>query len=761
MASETSERNTDPASAPPARKSFRKGLILVAGVIVLSSAWPAWDYWEALPEGIEAEYVGRQSCVECHQDQVGSWEGSDHDLAMDRATPEFVLGDFDGTQLEHHGVTSRMSRRGDGFFVETEGPDGRIADFKVDYVYGVRPLQQYLTELEGGRVQVLPVSWATEEKRWFYASPDEPFGPQDPLHWTGSAQNWNHMCADCHSTNYARNYDVEQDEYHYSFSEIDVSCEACHGPGSLHIELAKSNSIFWDRRYGYGLPNLKAESSQTELEACAPCHSRRRRLAKGFQPGDDYSDYYGLSLLEEGLYHADGQIDDEAYVYGSFLQSLMYRKGVRCTDCHDPHTARVKFEGNRLCTQCHEPAKYDGISHHHHQPGTRGSLCVECHMPDRKYMVVDPRRDHSLRVPRPDLTVSIGTPNACNDCHTKPEETARWAADRIVEWYGPERRNDPHFGEIIAAGREGKPDARHSLARLTGSPKVGPIVRATAASLLATRYSIDDTQSDIERALRRREAMVRAAAIQTFDRWPIQSRQDAETVRELLVPMFRDRSRLVRTEAGRVAVGFPQELFAPDERDAMLEAVEEYRQSLLLNADLSGAQLSLGILYSSLGDTQKAEQAYRIAIRLDPAVAGPRSNLAQLLEARGKKEEVRKLRIKEAELLERDAGLVPDHAMLWYRLGLLRYVLGREETAGEALRKAVELEPESVDFRMALTLFYEKYERWSEALRSARALRRMAPENPSVEQVYQKIKAGAEQSRARGPQPAAPGPARR
>lgn len=743
----------EPSNEPT---SSRKPWLLLTGIIVLSAGWPAWDYWDAMPEGIQATYVGRQSCIDCHKDQSRSWQGSDHDLAMDLATPEFVLGDFDQTELEHHGVTSRMSQRGDEFFVETEGPDGKTTEFKVKYVYGVRPLQQYLTEFDDGRVQVLPVSWSTEGETWFYANPDAPFGPDDPLHWTGSAQNWNHMCADCHSTNFAKNYDLTEDTHHYSFSEMDVSCEACHGPGSLHIELAESNSMFWDRRYGYGLANLKEKTSRTELDTCAPCHSRRRRLADGFKPGDKYSDFYGLSLLDERLYHADGQIDDEVYVYGSFTQSLMHRKGVRCTNCHDPHTTRIKFEGNKLCTQCHEPAKYDGVSHHHHKVGTKGASCVECHMPEKNYMVVDPRRDHSLRPPRPDLTVSIGTPNACNGCHDKPEETAQWAADQIVKWYGPKRRDDPHYGEIIAAGREGKRDALHSLSKLRTSSNVGPIVRATAASLLATRYSIEDTRKDIERAFRSSEEMVRAAAVQAFENWPIQSQKDAADVRELLVRLFADRSRLVRTEAGRVAVGLPPQLFGPNDTGPREDAIEEYRQLLLLNADQAGSHLSLGILYSSLGDMKQAEESYRTAIRLDPAVAGARSNLAQLLDSAGKGDEARKLRLEEAELLERDAGLVPDHALLWYRLGLLQYVLGRETKAEEALLKAVELEPQSVDFRMAITLLYEKYERWSEALKSARTLLRMAPQNPSFEQLYQKIRAASEQPVAPGSRPQGP-----
>ncbi len=658
---------------------------------------------------------------------------------MDLATPEFVLGDFNNTQLEHHGVTSRMSRRGDGFFVETEGPDGERHEFPVKYVFGYEPLQQYLAELERGHVQVLPVTWDTEEKRWFYANPDAPFGPDDPLHWTGSAQNWNHMCADCHSTNYAKNYDLETDTYHSSFSEIDVSCEACHGPGSIHVELAQAKSLFWDRRYGYGLARLKDKVSKTELESCAPCHARRQRIYPGFKPGDDFYDYFGLSLLEERLYHPDGQIDDEVYVFGSFTQSLMYRKGVRCTDCHDPHTTRIKFEGNRLCTQCHLGAKYDGPAHHHHEAASPGAACVECHMPSKNYMVVDPRRDHSLRPPRPDLTVKLGTPNACNKCHTKADETAQWAADWIVRWYGPKRRDDPHYGELIAAGRRGDPAVVDGLAKLARSANTGPIVRATAASLLGTRYPISQTREGIEKSLRSREAIVREASLSAFQNWPIATRSDLEDVRELLAPRFSDRSRWVREEAARVGVTFPAEVFDSGETAALRKAVGEYRTGLEAENDQAGAHMNLGLLESALGNTTAAIDEYRTAIRLDPAVAGPRSNLARELDQLGRSDEANRLQTEEAGLIRRDTQLLPENAFLHYRLGLLEYLLGHEAEAEQSLKEAVRLEPDSADFLLALTLLYEKQRRWPDALRGARRLTEMQPDNPTYQQILRNL----------------------
>jgi ssDNA-binding Zn-finger/Zn-ribbon topoisomerase 1 len=336
------------------------GLALLIGCSLLLLAV---DWWWSLPAGLVPQYVGRDECVDCHAAELAAWLGSDHDLAMDLATPRTVLGDFNNRQFTHFGVTSRMFRRGEKFFIETEGPDGKLASYEIKYTFGVRPLQQYMVEFPRGHIQVLSIAWDTERRRWFHLYPDERIEPDDWLHWTRAGQRWNDMCADCHSTNVHKNYDAETDTYNTTWSEIDVSCEACHGPASIHVKLARSRSLFWDRRYGTGLANLGAADPTIELEKCAQCHSRRRLLKEDFQPGESFYDHYGLSLLERGLYHADGQIIEEVYVFGSFLQSRMYRAGVRCTDCHKPHSLRLHAEGNALCTRCHLAGQYDTRSH--------------------------------------------------------------------------------------------------------------------------------------------------------------------------------------------------------------------------------------------------------------------------------------------------------------------------------------------------------------------------------------------------------------
>ncbi|MGZ9074882.1 MAG: cytochrome c3 family protein, partial [Burkholderiaceae bacterium] len=356
---------------------------------------------------------------------------------MQQATPETVLGDFNDASLQHHRLTTRFSRRDDKFVVLTDGPDGKPAEFDVKYVFGVEPLQQYLLALPGGRLQGFTAAWDTKARRWFHLNPHERIDFRDELHWTKPAQNWNHMCAECHVTDFKKNYDAATRSFKTTWQRDDVGCQGCHGPGSRHVEwanAAKSAPAIDSKSVKATFDvDLAAANSNVQIESCARCHSRRGVISGEYKYGQRLMDHYLPALLTAGLYHADGQQLDEVYNYGSFLQSRMHAKGVRCTDCHDPHSSKLKAEGNTVCTACHSataPAArkhvdtsglqkkdYDSAAHHFHKTGAAGSACVDCHAPTNNYMVVDPRHDHSFRIPRPDLTVETGAPNACNSCH--------------------------------------------------------------------------------------------------------------------------------------------------------------------------------------------------------------------------------------------------------------------------------------------------------------------------------------------------------
>lgn len=718
------------------------------------------DYWKTYPRDTPVTFVGRSSCIECHQEQSTLWSGSHHDKAMELATDQTVLGDFNNAQIEHDGMVSRMFRDGERFMIHTEGETGEMQDFEIKYVFGVDPLQQYMVEFdrdaslqpgEVPRLQVLRISWDTHRKRWFYLRPPDvkdKLEPGDPLHWTGIAQRWQTMCADCHSTNLMTNFDPISNRYHTTFSEMNVSCEACHGPGSMHIDLAKSKRLFWDRNHGYGLARLKGEDSELQLQACAPCHSRRGVLEQGFVAGQKYHDFFNLELLQDETYYHDGQIKDEVYVFGSFTQSKMYHKGVRCTDCHDPHSLKLKHQGNETCTSCHQhPAgKYDVPSHHRHAVGTDAALCVNCHMPGRTYMDVDFRRDHSFRVPRPDMSVELGTPNACSSCHVKDRieqvpvqqrdslkeyadwlnaaergdeliaglirETDQWCADANDKWYGSDREKPEHFGHALAALRSGDPvGVQKALALAMRRDNLTPaIARATALDNLAATGASDAATAGAKLIADPYEhPSVRAAAVRAL------STGNPTTTKRILLPLISDPSRLVRYEATRMLASgdFYQTLSAGEQSQVDL-ALREVKETLMVTADRAGAHMQWAAICEQRGRILEAIEAYETAIRVEPKMAGPRTNLAALLDevalrgddrARIKAEQLRR---DELPLLARDANLAGEIAVVQYRYGLALYLSGDLAGALRQLERAVELEPNVGDYQLALRLLKEK-----------------------------------------------------
>jgi predicted CXXCH cytochrome family protein len=648
-------------------------------------------------EVAELSYIGAAACVECHVPETALWRASDHALAMQEATDATVLGDFSGRSVTAQGVTSTFLKREGRFVVRTDGSDGRPAEFDVASVFGLRPLQQYLIRFPRGRLQALGLAWDTRLKaeggqRWFHLYPHERVAAGDALHWTGPQQNWNFMCAECHSTNLVRHYDPASDSFATSWSEMDVACEACHGPGSRHVAWARGRS----QSPGAGTPAHAAASagtglavpmprfattdwafdgvhptavhtapppSDTEIDSCGRCHSRRGWSWEEMVPGRPLADTHRVALLDPDLYFDDGQIREEVYEYGSFLQSPMRRRGVVCTDCHDPHSGKTRADGNALCGRCHQPSHFDAPAHHHHRAGSPGARCVSCHMPERTYMVVDPRRDHSLRVPRPDLSVALGTPNACNGCHS--DRGAAWAAETVARWFPQGRSGRPHFGRALHAARSGVPGAAAGLLAVMGDTGEADIVRATALQALPHRDRTPEgagQEPGIARAIAAAAAdpspLVRRAAADWIEPLPAAARA------RLGLPLLTDPVRTVRLAAAAALAGVPEEI-AGAGAPALARAIEEYRRSLAFSADRAESHFNLGNLERAYARAREAETAYRQALALDPTFVPAAVNLADLLDDSGRRDEAETI-LRQA--LARDRA----NADLEHALGLAR-----------------------------------------------------------------------------------------
>ncbi len=704
------------------------------------------------PDGeAAATFVGREQCISCHERAAEAWRGSHHDKAMAAASDSSVLGDFDDADFAYGDITARFYRRDGKYYVRTQGVDGEPGDFEIAYTFGVEPLQQYLIPFPGGRLQSLTIAWDTVRKVWFYLYPGQDIPPEDWLHWTRGAQTWNGMCAECHSTNLEKGYDPVSQTFTTTWSEIDVSCEACHGPGSHHVAWAEIQPMARPEVENFALViQTGGISAREQVELCAPCHSRRVELGDYDHTSSVLLDHQVPALLEEGLYFADGQILDEVYVYASFVQSKMFRNDIRCSDCHDVHSLKLIEEGNKLCLQCHRADVYDSYDHHFHkkihegQPSD-GALCVKCHMPERPYMVIDWRADHSLRVPRPDLTQEIDVPNACNlkGCHD--DKSVQWSADYYQQWYGQAKK--PHYGTIIAAGREGDPEARTDVIRLSGDDLFPAIVRATALALLRS-YPGEESTAAFNRALADDEALVRYTAVNNVNP------AGAEELVELVAPLLFDPVRAVRMQAAARLAGTPDQMLATYQREALQEVLREYEETMKYSLDFAFAGHNLGNLYVNLGEPAQAATYYRTALEIDDLFYPAKVNLAVLYNSMGRNEDAEALlrevlsaypdlydiayslglllvemnRPEEAmEYLEHASEGMPDASRAHYNYGLLLQQLGRMAAAEAALGRALQLEPDNLDFLYVLA---DHYVRRGELAKARRMAERMITSHP-------------------------------
>ncbi|MDH4070030.1 MAG: tetratricopeptide repeat protein, partial [Ignavibacteria bacterium] len=413
-----------------------------------------------------------------------------------------------------------------------------------------------------------------------------------------------------------------------------------------------------------------------EVTLCARCHSRRSLISEQYVHGRPLEDTHYPSILRDDLYYDDGQIREEVYVYGSFLQSRMYLEGVVCTDCHEPHSTRVYAEGNALCFRCHKAQVFDHPGHHFHGEVTGKPECVDCHMPVTTYMVIDPRRDHSFRIPRPDLSRKIGSPEPCTACHG--DRPAGWAERELERRFGVQKQR--HYGEIFADARKLNPAARKELIDLFASDSAGPIVRATAISLLG-QYGSEDALSVTALALKDSHPSVRASAITVLGIIPPNQRV------RLLAPFLSDSVRLVRTLAARGLAGVSAGVLSADQDQHWKSVLKEYEASQILNADHPSSLLNLANLYLEMGNGTRAETYLRKALLSEPVFVPAYVNLADLYRARGKEEEA-------LDLLRKGIRIDPSDPVINHALGLVFIRQGESDSAMVYLARSVKLGPE-------------------------------------------------------------------
>lgn len=708
------------------------GLVIFAGLA----------YWRATSSPTPAAFVGSSACGSCHAEEYRAWQPSQHALAMQPAQPGTVLGNFKDASFTYGNVTSTFSQRDGQFWANTDGPDGRVRDFELKYTFGVYPLQQYLVELSGGRLQALSIAWDARPsseggQRWFHLYPDEKITAGDELHWTGRNQNWNFMCADCHSTNVRKGYDARTNGYETSWSEMSVGCEACHGPGSRHASWARASS--WRRQLAWkdnGLTNPLTErrgvtwtidsragtptrstrrTTSREIQTCAPCHSRRQQIAEGYRAGAPLEDYYIPALITSGLYHADGQQRDEVYTHGSFLQSRMAHAGVTCADCHNPHGGKLRASGNALCTQCHSVHKYDAAAHHFHRGNSAGTACVSCHMPSATFMVVDRRRDHSIRVPRPDLTITIGVPNACTACHV--DRGADWAARQVRAWYGRDAAGFQTFANTFQADDSGRM-VEDALARVAADRSQPGIVRASALARLA-RTPGQTALHTAQSYLADPDPSIRYAALSVFEAF---APEDRAAVR----PLLSDALRGMRIEAAWLLAPGAASLSGAD-AVAFERAAAEFVASRQFRGDRPEDRMTLGMFLEQRGRREESMDAYRSAVRLAPEFAPAHHTLGLALVRAGLKDDA----VGELNLAAELANEA-DRARFSHDYAVALHSFGRVGEAIATLERARDRAPADRDVLFALTTFHRDAGHLTEAAKYAVQLQQLYPDDPDA-----------------------------
>ncbi|MDX2443178.1 MAG: tetratricopeptide repeat protein [Bacteroidales bacterium] len=725
----------------------------------------------------KVEYVGGHTCTECHKIEHDLWKESHHYRAMDTASAESVLGDFNNAIFEWKGKENRFYKKDGKFYVHTPGPNGKMGDFQIAYTFGYTPLQQYLIPFEKGRLQCLPIAWNTEKKVWYhlydsvYQGHDIP--SSDWLYWTNNGQNWNGMCADCHSTDLKKGYDPVEHTYQTTWAEINVSCEACHGPGSAHNDWAKLPELARSYEGNLGLVvKTSGIDNRKYVDLCARCHARRGVLGDFKGIHTDLLDYMIPQNIGEPYYFADGQILEEDYVYASFLQSKMYDNEVKCNDCHNVHSGAQIKEGNTLCLQCHKANEYDVFDHHFHkyaeEPGDalvfadtvfrvgEGAQCISCHMPGRFYMGPDFRNDHSLRVPRPDLTISIGTPNACNGCHRN--ETARWSDNKIKEWYGISRK--PHYGSILAAGRETKPEILDDLIVLAIDTLYPLVARAAAINLIAS-YPNEKSSKALGDLMADNQSIIRHAATSNFF-----SEEPELFIREM-TSMLYDPVKAVRMQAAYNLTSIPVEQLDTIYLKAFQEALGEYREAMEYSGDFAASRHNLGNMYGNLGDSDKAIENYKEAIRIDDQFYPAKINLAMVYNRLGDNNKAEILfrditknhpevseafysfglllaeqqKFEEAlNYMEKASELMPNRARVFYNMSLLQQYLQSIDDAEKSMKRALALEPDNLDFLFAMTDFYVKTGALENARKYALEIDEKYPQNPLGQNLLNQIR---------------------
>jgi tetratricopeptide (TPR) repeat protein len=645
---------------------------------------------------IYATYDGSASCRECHNQEYRAWSGSHHALA-ERALDGKLDNDalVPASTFQNGAQQTSFYKTNGQFEITTAGLSSTQQIFHVDRVIGVSPLRQMLVPFPGGRWQAAEAAYDPRSNQWFDIFGTEDRKPGEWGHWTGRGMNWNSMCATCHNTRLQKNYNVTNDVYHTTMVEHGVGCESCHGPMQAHNDWqhAHKNSSVKD-------PTIQKFSRDQMFDNCVACHSRRAEITGDPKLGESFLDHHLLSIVDNSdIFYPDGQVRDEDYEFSAFLGSKMYQHGVRCMDCHDFHTEKVRLPGNMMCMSCHSPGQTNApainpVTHGHHKvfgydtngvmlafdlstykPNAikeTGGECINCHMPQTVYMQRHSRHDHGFTIPDPLLTKQFGIPNACNRCHQ--DKDADWSLKYVNQWYGDKMNRDTRLrAEIIARAKNGDDSARDELVKILQTDPQS-YWRAVAATLLERWINESPVADALIEKLSDTNALVRQNIAQTLS---VADQSASPKIQAALEKCLDDASRNVRVTAA---------LALAPELDLQSRAGQDLFQMLNHNADQPAGQMQFGQFELARGDVTNALRHFQTAKQWDAFSPEIREELAVLYsQLRRPQDAMRELQ---------DAvNVAPTNEQVHFRLALAWNELGDSEKTLAELESAVKLDP--------------------------------------------------------------------
>jgi tetratricopeptide (TPR) repeat protein len=701
--------------------------LLAAGIAFSQSppGPPAGDN-AALTEASGAGLTGSKGCRECHERFYQLWSASFHGLAMQAFTPKLAkeklaepTGDLASGDLRY-----RADIGGETAWVVERGPKGE-RKYRIDYAMGGKNVFYFLTPLEKGRLQVLPVAYDVRKKEWFptTASHLRPFSDNAPsLPWTDPLYTFNTSCHGCHVSQVSTNYDLSTDSYRTTWTEPGINCETCHNPGGEHVRAARETPK------GEPLKDLKIIVTkkftvEQHNSNCGPCHAKMSPVSPAFTPGERFFDHFDLTTLEDTDFSPDGRDLGENYTYTRWRMSPCVKSGkLSCLHCHTS-SGRYRFkkpeDANKACLPCHEERVANASAHSHHPAESEASRCISCHMPMTEFARMR-RSDHSMLPPTPAATIAYKSPNACNLCHA--DKSAAWA-DNLVRAWRPRDYQAPvlrQAGLVAAARKREWKNLPEMLAYL--EEKDHDEVVATSLIRLLRACPDDRRLPAFVKALSDPSPLVRGAAAAALagDITP-------QSIHPLL-GATRDDYRLVRVRAAEALAGVPSDRLGGVDRQSLESARKEAVTSFQARPDDHASHYNLGNLYLAGGDPKKAIDEYGISSRLRPDSVPPLVNASMAYYALGEKE-------KAEESLRRAVKIAPENVAARLNLGMLLGEMGKEKEAEKEFRAAAKADPKSAQAAYNLCVVTSK-DRVDEALKWCRKATNLRPEEPRYGYTY-------------------------